>query len=193
MRHELGILFTHRDILLTSLMEAAQYFSFGAVETFLPLYLKSLGWEARVIGPLFTIQVITIALTKPLTGKFSDRLGRKQFILAGLLIGAAATALMPWISNWLLMALLMSLFGLCVAAVTAATSAFVSDLSRAAAYGASLGMLSSVMDIGHSTGPMVTGLLVAALSYRAAFGIVAAILGVLCALFFVLVRAPSRA
>jgi len=193
MRRELGILFTHKDILLTSLMEAAQYFSFGAVETFLPLYLRGLGWQPRVIGPLFTAQIITTALTKPLTGRLSDRLGRKLFIITGLLTGAIATGLMPWITNWWAMALLMSLFGLSVAAVTASTSALVSDLSRATAYGASLGMLSSVMDIGHSTGPMITGLLVAALGYAGAFGIVAALLVVMCAAFYLLVRVPQRA
>jgi DHA1 family multidrug resistance protein-like MFS transporter len=35
-----------------------------------------------------------------------------------------------------------------------------------------LGILSSIMDIGHSSGPMVTGVLIGAYSFRMAFGMV---------------------
>lgn len=92
------------------------------------------------------------------------------------------------------MATLTALFGLGVAAVTASTSALVSDLSRAAAYGASLGALSSVMDVGHSAGPMVTGLLVAAWGYGPAFTLVAAVLVVCAAIFvtFTFPKAPTK-
>ena len=185
MRRELGLILTNRSLLLTSGVEAAQYFAFGAVETFLPLYLSGLGWEPRLIGPLFTAQVLVTAATKPLMGRLSDRWGRRWPIVAGLLVGAAAMAAMPRIHGWWPMAALTAIFGLGVAAVTASTSALVSDLSRAAAYGASLGALSSVMDVGHSTGPMVTGLLVAAWGYGPAFALVAAVL-VVCAAIFVI-------
>ena len=194
MRRELGLILTNRSLLLTSGMQAAQYFAFGAVETFLPLYLSGLGWEPRLIGPLFTAQVLVTALTKPLMGRLSDRWGRRLPIVTGLLVGAAAMAAMPWIHAWWPMAALIALFGLGVAAVTASTSALVSDLSRAAAYGASLGALSSVMDVGHSAGPMVTGLLVAAWGYGPAFTLVAAVLVVCAAIFvtFTFPKAPTK-
>ena len=188
MRRELRLILTNRRLLLTSGVEATQYFAFGAVETFLPLYLKELGWEPRVIGPLFTAQVLVTAMTKPLMGRTSDRWGRRWPIVAGLLVGAGAMVAMPWIRAWWPMAALTALFGLGVAAVTASTSALVSDLSRAVAYGASLGVLSSVMDVGHSTGPMVTGLLVAAWGYGPAFALVAVLLTTYAAIFAILVR-----
>ena len=194
MRREPGFILTNRSLLLTSGMQAAQYFAFGAVEIFLPLYLSGLGWEPRLIGLLFTAQVLVTALAKPLMGRLSDRWGRRWPIVAGLLVGAAAMAAMPWVHAWWPMAVLTALFGLGVAAVTASTSALVSDLSRAAAYGTSLGTLSSVMDVGHSAGPMVTGLLVAAWGYGPAFTLVAAVLVVCAAIFatFTFPKAPIR-
>jgi MFS family permease len=192
MRRELHLVLTNRSLLLISGVEAVQYFAFGAVETFLPLYLKGLDWEPRIIGPLFTTQVLVTAVTKPLMGRISDRWGRQWPIVAGLLVGAGAVAAMPWIYTWWPMAALTALFGLGVAAVTGSTSALVSDLSRAAAYGASLGVLSSVMDVGHSTGPMVTGLLVAAWGYGPAFTLVAVLLTVCAAIFVTLVRPEAR-
>lgn len=191
MRRELHFILTNRSLLLTSGVQAAQYFAFGAVETFLPLYLMGLGWEPRVIGPLFTAQVLVTAVTKPLMGRLSDRWGRRWPIVAGLLVGAGAMAAMPWIHAWGPMAALTALFGLGVAAVTASTSALVSDLSRAAAYGASLGVLSSVMDVGHSTGPMVAGLLVAAWGYGPAFALIAVLL-VVCAAIFATLAHDSK-
>jgi len=190
MRNELRVVLTHRGILLTSAMEAAQYFAFGAVETFLPLYLRGLGWEARVIGPLFTVQVMVTTLTKPLMGRLSDRWGREGPIVVGLLAGAAAVAAMPHQSGYWALVALIALFGLGVATVTASTSALVSDLSRAAS-GASLGVLSSVMDVGHSAGPMVTGLLVSVWGYSGAFGVVAGVLGVLAVVFYVGMHNPQ--
>jgi DHA1 family multidrug resistance protein-like MFS transporter len=191
LRGELGVVLRNKDILLTSLMEAAQYFAFGAVETFLPLYLISIGYSAWEIGPLFTAQILVTAVTKPALGRLSDRLGRKQFIAAGLISGAAVVAAMPYATNyWVLMALI-GIFGLGVAAVTASTSALVSDLSRASSYGSALGVLSSIMDVGHSSGPAVVGFLVVYWHYGPAFAVVAGVLVVGAILFYALVTDPS--
>jgi len=193
MRQELAFVATNLGVLTVSLTEAAQYFAFGSVETFLPLYLKGLGWEAKAIGLLFTTQIVVATLTKPVMGRLSDRWGRKLALILGLAVGGLSISLMPWVVSWPLIGALMALFGLGLATVTAATAALVSDLSRAAAYGTSLGVMSSVMDVGHSTGPMVTGLVVAAIGYRSGFGIVAAVLIAFAALIAVLVREPGSA
>jgi MFS transporter, DHA1 family, multidrug resistance protein len=79
-------------------------------------------------------------------------------------------------TNWFVLAVLTSLFGLSVATITASTSALVSDLSRASAYGASLGVLSSIMDVGQSTGPMLVGVLVGVFGYYVGFGAITLVL-----------------
>jgi MFS family permease len=191
MRGELRFVFSSRDILLTSMMEAALYFGYGAVEVFLPVYLLGLGYTAREIGPLFTGQVLVTALSKPALGRWSDQWGRKHFIGAGLICAALAVAAMPWTTNYWLLALLTATFGLCVAAVTASTSALVSDLTRATAYGSTLGVLSSIMDVGHASGPSVAGLLVVAWNFGPAFGAVAAVMVTGALVFLALVKDPS--
>ena len=190
--NELRVVLASRGMLLTSLVEAAQYFAFGAVETFLPLYLHRLGYAARQIGLLFTIQIVVLTLTKPLMGWLSDRWSQKGLILLGLLAGSATLAIMPHISSYWLLLGLMGVFGLEMAAVTASTSALISNLARSSAYGTSLGMLSSIMDIGHSTGPMLTGLLVQAHGYTLAFSTVAGILISSALSFCALAHVPIR-
>jgi len=187
---ELQYMLTNPRILVTSLVEAVQYLAFGCVETYLPLYLAGIGLLPRQMGPLFTVQVLAMALTKPLMGRLSDRWGRTYSIAAGLLLGALAVATMPQVSAYLLLACLIALFGLGMAAVTASTSALVSDLTRGGAYGSALGVLSSIMDVGHASGPVIGGLLVQAVGYGGAFAAIGGMLALATLAFVSLIREP---
>ena len=167
---EISFIFRHGGILATSGIEATQYFAYGAIETFLPIFLSEkrhfATWE---IGLLFTAQIVAAALTKPIMGKLSDRYGRVPMIVTGLVLGGAATALLVVSPYYILTMALIALFGLGLATVTASTSALVADLSRAQGRGGAMGVLSSIMDVGQSTGPMITGVVVASSSYEPAF------------------------
>jgi MFS transporter, DHA1 family, multidrug resistance protein len=172
---EIAFVFRHGGILATSGIEAFQYFAYGCIETFLPVYLnEKLGYSAWEIGILFTVQILTATFTKPIMGRLSDRYGRVPLISAGLVLGGIATATLILYSNYFVIAALIAVFGLGLATVTASTSCLVADLSRAQGRGGALGILSSIMDIGQSTGPMVAGALITAYSYRLTFGVVGA-------------------
>lgn len=167
---EIAFVLRHRGILATSGIEAAQYFAYGCLETFLPIYLnEKLGYSAWEIGLLFTTQILAATFAKPIMGRLSDRYGRVPMIAAGLALGGITTALMLISSNYLVLMVFIGIFGLGLATVTASTSALVADLSRAQSRGSALGILSGIMDIGHSSGPMVAGVLIGAYSYRMAF------------------------
>ena len=170
---EIAFIFRQPGILATSGIEAVQYFAFGCLETFLPIYLnEKLGYPAWKIGLLFTAQILAATFTKPIMGRLSDRYGRIPMIVSGLALGGITTAVIILSSNYLVIVVLIAIFGLGLATVTASTSALVADLSRAQGRGGAMGILSSIMDIGQSTGPMVVGALVGAYSYQTAFGIV---------------------
>lgn len=169
---EIVFIVRHPGILATSGIEAVQYFAFGCLETFLPIYLnEKLGYPAWKIGLLFTAQILAATFTKPVMGRLSDRYGRIPMIVGGLALGGITTGIML-LSNYLVIMVLMAIFGLGLATVTASTAALVADLSRAQGRGGAMGVLSSIMDIGHSSGPMVTGVLIGAYSYQLAFGMV---------------------
>ena len=172
-KDELLFIFRHRGILATGGIEAVQYFAFGCVETFLPIYLhEKLDYSTWQIGILFTAQILAATLTKPVMGRLSDRYGRVPLISAGLVLGGVTTGLLMFADNYILLIALIALFGLGLATVTASTSALVADLSTIYCRGGAMGILSSIMDIGQSAGPMVTGLLISAFSYKTAFGAV---------------------
>lgn len=173
-----------RRIMLTSSMEAVQYFAMGAFETFLPVYMdREVGLTALEIGFIMGIQVVAMLLAKPFMGKLSDERGRIPFIVAGLLLGAVTITLIPWVDDILSLSLLSIGFGLTVATVTASTSALVTEIAGTSAHGSSIGVLSSIMDDGHSTGPLITGMVVGAISYTAGFGLAGGLLAMGAMLF----------
>ncbi len=165
-----------RGIMLVSLVEAAQYLVFGAIEAFLALYAASLGIPAWEIGIILGVQLVSIVFAKPLMGKVSDRMGRRLVILPGLLIGAASVILMPFVSSFIGLSVLSLIFGIGFATVTSSTSAMVADLTHDGRYGSSMGVLRTVMDVGQSIGPVLTGWMVGVAGYGSAFTLLAAIL-----------------
>ena len=162
----------NRTVLGASLIEAMQYLAFGAVETFLPIYALDHGIPASHIGAILGAQIATIALTKPIMGRLSDTVGRSSVIAAGLILGALATAAFALSPHIVLLAVAATIFGLSMSIVTASTSALAADATHAAHFGSSLGVLSTIMDIGHSSGPVLAGFLVASLGFPAMWGIV---------------------
>lgn len=159
-RRDIRAMLTQRGILTTSVVEATEYFALGCLEVFLPICLnEQMGFAPLSIGLLLTVQIVVATLAKPWMGRLSDRYGRVPSIIIGLLLGAVSITMITWSDNYMVMAVLIGLFGLGLAMVTASSAALVADLARQSSYGGALGILSSVMDIGHSTGPMAGGLL----------------------------------
>jgi MFS transporter, DHA1 family, multidrug resistance protein len=172
-RQDILFVFRHPGILATSGIEAVQYFAFGALETFLPIYLnEKAGFSTWQIGMLFSAQILAAALTKPVMGRLSDRYGRIPLITAGLALGGLTTGIIIFSVNYIVLVVLIATFGLGLATVTASTSALVADFSRAFSRGGAMGILSSIMDIGQSAGPMLAGVLISVYSYRSAFSII---------------------
>ena len=192
-KRDIIAILTHRGILSTSVVEAVEYFAFGCLEVFLPIYLdEQVGFTTFSIGLLFTIQIVVATLAKPWMGRLSDRYGRVLTIIVGLLLGAVSITLITWSDNYLIMAVLIGLFGLGLATVTASSAALVVDFAKDSSYGGALGILSSVMDIGHSTGPMAGGLLIAAYNYKTAFGVIGGILAFTSLAFGLIMRRISK-
>jgi len=192
-KRDIVAMLTHRGILATSVVEAVEYFAFGCLEVFLPVYLnEQLGFKPLSIGLLFTVQIGVATLAKPWMGRLSDRYGRVPTITIGLLLGAVSITMITWSNNYLIMAVLIGLFGLGLATVTASSAALVADLAKDSSYGGALGILSSVMDIGHSTGPMAGGMLIAAHNYKTTFGVIGGILAFTSLAFGLIMRHTLR-
>jgi len=174
-----------RGIIMTSAVEAAVLFAYGTFETFLPLYSLQAGLSAYEVGIFLSSQVITLALTKPIMGRFSDRHGRKPQIVVGAIIGSVCVGAFPMFRSFIPLLALSILFGLSLSVVTSATSALIADLSRDEARGSAMGILGSIMDMGHTTGPLASGIVATYFGISRSFIGASLVIAVVAIIYFI--------
>jgi DHA1 family multidrug resistance protein-like MFS transporter len=165
----------NNKVLITSMTDAAKMIANGALMAFLPLYGVAVGLNPGEVGTLFTVQAFTSFFSKPIMGRISDRVGRQPLIVLGLLICAGTFVCIPHVSMFPVMLLLSAGFGFGEAVVSSSSSALVADSSEFKTLGAGMGMQGTIMDIGHASGPLLAGLLIARMSYGSAFMVIAGI------------------
>lgn len=171
-------------LLALGIVEAALYLGLRANKAFLPLYGEERGINPAQVGMLFSIQVATTLVAQPGGGYLADRWGRKRTILAGLLVTACALPLMMATRDRVALALLSVVLGLGEAAVMPSVIALSTELSQRDRYGATLGMLDAMDNVGKALGPIVAGLLIGVWGYTPAFIVLALGLGGIAVLFF---------
>lgn len=168
-RNSFSRFLTSSRLLATALADMAIYFTFGALETFLPLLLVSQGIGVFLTGILFAAQVLVIAGTKPFFGKLADRFNKRVQIVSGLLVISLSLAAISMVTSFTGYLSAAVLFGLGMSLSSVATSAYIADVAESGLIGASMGALSSIMDIGHTLGPVVTGMLIVTAGYTSGF------------------------
>jgi MFS transporter, DHA1 family, multidrug resistance protein len=178
----------NRKVLITSATDGAKMIANGALMAFLPLYGLTVGLNPGEVGLLFSVQAGTSFFSKPIMGRVSDRVGRQPLIIIGLLICAATFVCMPHVSIFALLLLLSAGFGFGEAVVSSSSSAFVADSSEFKTLGAGMGMQGTIGDIGHASGPLLAGILIANMSYAGAFTIIASLQVAAAMMFWLTMR-----
>jgi len=158
---------THKIILSTSIVQASQYFAFGIIEAY--------------------IITLMLVVFKPLMGYLSDKVGRRLIILVGLLLEGGVSWMISITINYVLVILILCGFGIGMAMVVSSTTAYVSDISKKEDYGTAIGTLSTIMDIGQTLGPILSGYVLIAFSFGGVFLMVTIVL-IISALIFYLIK-----
>jgi MFS transporter, DHA1 family, multidrug resistance protein len=165
-----------RLVLITSMAQAAQFLLNGTLNAFLPLYgLEVLGLTTTQLGWLFGVQTLTTLAVRPAIGLLSDRTGRRWVIVTGLGVCCGAVWLVSIARSLTPLVAAVVVYATGVATTTAATSAYITDVTRRARYGAAHGVFGTIYDIGDALGPIVAGLLVAGVGFSRMFQIMASV------------------
>jgi len=180
-------------VIATSAVEGIQNMALGMLEAFLPVYAVTVaGLSPFQAGMLWTVQIFATMAAKPVMGRYSDRYGRKYFIVGGLLCCALPVACIPQMGSFWPLMLACLMFGFGEALVTSSSAAMVADFCKAGRYGTAMGVFGTIYDIGHAAGPILGGLLVGSLGYAAAFALTGGALLLAAPLFLHEVRTWNK-
>jgi len=180
-----------RDILLICTAQAATFFLYGAYEFFMPLYWKEvIGAPEWISGPMFTLLTVTILISGPIIGRVSDRSSRLPFIVSGVVSLCVLVALASVFTNFIIQVIFVIPIGLAIAATDSTTSPLVTETVDESLKGTALGLLSTIMDVGHASGPLVLGVLltIGGHSYSFAFILASLVLFIVPILVFLGIR-----
>ena len=167
----------NHSILIASVTEAAARYVYGALEFFLVGYLKNVAkMDPSLIGIIMGMQLILIPIINPFMGGLSDKVGRKIPIIGGLVLGGISILAIPYNIQFIPLLLISVTFGLCFSMIISSAPALVGDLADKESYGAAMGFLATIMDIGQMAGPIFTGFIMASFGYSGSFFSLGAVL-----------------
>ncbi len=159
----------------------------GIISPLLPTYANTLGASGFMLGLIFGGFSIARMFAMPAVGRLSDRHGRKQFIIAGLLIQVlAAIGFLFSTSPWQLVGV-RAFQGLAGAMIIPVSQAYVGEISPDGKESTYMAWFVVALFGGFGCGPIIGGLIEDYLSFSANFIFLAALcfisfLSVLCLL-----------
>ena len=161
----------NRAVMGVSFVQAVQYFVFGSVEFFIVGYLQDVvGLDLLSIGIITSSEIVALVIIRPLIGRVSDKIGRTVPIVAGIVACCVLVAAIPFTTQFAVLLALVVGYGAAFATVLSSTSPLVCDLVPVTLVGTSMGFISTMMDVGQTLGPIVSGVIFASsLRYEGMF------------------------
>ncbi|MDH4266857.1 MAG: MFS transporter [Deltaproteobacteria bacterium] len=148
-------------------------FATGSILSFVPLYGRSQGVSNP--GFFFTIYAVVMLLSRPVCGRFSDRIGRIAVAGPGMVLISAGMGLLAFSGQWWSLGLSAAILGVGVGAAMPALMALMIDVVGPAERGGAMSTFGIGMDVGIGIGSVVQGMVVEAYGFGAAFGLIAAL------------------
>ncbi len=145
----------------------------GLAWALLPLLFASEGISVAGIGALAALYPAVWCVGQLFTGAWSDRVGRKPLIVAGMLLQGVALALMAIGTGFALWALGAVLVGVGTALVYPTLIAAVGDVAHPRWRATAVGVYRLWRDTGYVVGGILAGVVADALNLRAAVWVVA--------------------
>ena len=145
----------------------------GLAWSVLPLLFAAEGLSIGRIGVLAAIYPGVWCIGQLFTGAWSDRVGRKPLIVAGMLLQGAALALMAAADGFLFWATASALVGVGTALVYPTLMAAVGDVAHPHWRATAVGVYRLWRDAGYVVGALLAGVVADILDVRAAVWVVA--------------------
>jgi multidrug resistance protein len=148
---------------------------YGVVVPVMPVYARNLGIGEMGLGMLFASYALGNIVAALPFGVLSDKVGRRPFLVFGMLAMAGAFVLYAYSTTYLTLFLSRFLDGVTAAANWSVGLAIIADVYPEGKRGESMGVVMAAMGAGAIAGPALGGILNDWLGYKSPFLLVAAI------------------
>ncbi|KXX70155.1 MFS transporter [Flammeovirga sp. SJP92] len=128
--------------------------SFNMIIPELPDYLTSLGGE-EYKGYIISIFTLSAGLSRPFSGKLTDRVGRVPVMVVGVVVSCVCTLFYPLIGSVAAFLLIRFFHGFSTGFKPTGTSAYLADIVPFERRGEALGILGFCSSTGIGLGPIV--------------------------------------
>lgn len=152
-----------KSALPASVAMALVAFNYAAVMTFVPSYTLSLGLGG--MSAFFLVYALTLLATRLLIGRDAEKRGVTRLLVAGVILMAAAFALLAWAQTAPLFIAAAVLFGLGYGTVQPTLVAIINAGCPPARRGAANATFFAAMDVGVGLGAVVWGVVAGAWGY----------------------------
>lgn len=140
-----------------------------------PSFFVAAGMNLEQIGTLAAIYPATWGMTQILTGAWSDRLGRKWLIAAGMWVQALGIAVIVLSAAFVPFAAGAALLGIGTAMVYPTLLAAIGDVAHPSWRASSVGVYRLWRDLGYAIGALLAGITADAFGVSVAMWLVAAL------------------
>jgi MFS family permease len=120
----------------------------------LPAYLSSMG-GGEYKGLIIALFTVTAGLSRPLSGKLADKIGRVPVMIIGAVVSGIAALIYPVVSGVIGFFLLRLFHGFSTGFKPTGTSAYVADIIPLNRRGEAMGYLGFFSSLGMASGPAI--------------------------------------
>lgn len=145
-------------------------FSWGLVGPFYFLYVNELGGgNFQQFGIAFGIMIFMSSLVSLIAGKYSDKLGRKPFLVGTSLIYAVILYSYTLINSIVQLYILQALFGILDAIAHTVDTSLLGDITKKNKRGFQVGVIRSIVNMFAGTAVVIGGFLVDRTGFKIIF------------------------
>lgn len=137
--------------------------------TSLPLYIVELGGTEAHVGILAFVFTISAMVPRPFVGGLLDRLGRRQFVLGGLLLFAVSMFAYTRVVEMGPLTLVRVVHGISWAIATTSIATAAADVIPRRRFGEGMGWFGMSTTLGMAVGPLLPVWLLERISYQGVF------------------------
>ncbi|WP_337031880.1 MFS transporter [Paenibacillus illinoisensis] len=161
------------------------FVAYGGITTFVPLFAAEIHVNS---GTFFLIYAATLALSRPIAGKLSDRIGEVAVIVPALIITMAALLVLSFSTSLFGVLCSAVLYGIGFGSAQPALQAITLRMAPKERQGAANAFFSTATDLGIGLGAILLGLVSEYMSYSVLFNVSALSVFVALLLFAIHVK-----